>query len=200
MRGPGYLGGNPMSIPSRNLETVPVTINHVHWHATVLLDVPPVQLATEYEPSRIRQRIATYIDGRLINDALYRAVIAIRHEFGLEPYAYVVVFPQEGFEIPIDLRAISDDPARLVGFVKEPRGMREVVFDYAQLDGKVADSLAGASRDQSLSVMKQLSSDGQEFTLDDRCSHDERFAHRFEDGAYYHNFRYVATRLPEAER
>ena len=189
-----------MNSPSHSPETPPVSTNHVHFHATRLLDVPPVQLVTEYEPSRIRQRIALHIDGRVINDALYRAVIAIRREFDLEPHAYVVVFPQEGFEIPIDLRAISDDPARLVGFVKEPRGTREVVFDFTQLEGKLADSLAGASRDQSIAVMKQLSSDGQEFTLDDRCSHDERFAHRFEDGAYQHNYRYVATMLPEVER
>ena len=177
-----------------------VTVNQVHWNATALLEVPPVMLVTEYEPVRVRQMLATFVDGRHVNDVLYRAVLAIRREYELEPYAYVVVFPSEGFEIPIDLRAISDDPAHLAGFVKEPRGTGEVVFDYAQLHGKIADELPRLSREQAVGAMKVFSADGQEFTLHDRCSHDERFAHVFFDGSYHHNYRYVATRLPEVER
>lgn len=180
-----------------DLTTPPVTTNQVHWNATQLLDVPPVLLVTEYEPLRIRQLLATFVDGRHVNDALYRAVIAIRNEYELEPHAYVVVFPQAGFELPIDLRGVSDDQTRLAGFVKEPRGTREVVFDYPELQGPVADQLSGVSREVAVSAVKQLSADGQEFTLSDRCCADERFAHVFSDGTYHHNYRYVATMIPE---
>ena len=186
-------------MPMGDLPTPGVTMNQVHWNATDLLEVPPVLLVTEYEPLRIRQMIATFIDGRHVNDALYRAVVAIRREHRLTPHAYVVAFPQEGFEIPIDLRPVTDGPARLAGFVKEPRGLREVVFDYAELEGSLADQLRHLSRGEAVAVMKQLSSDGQEFTLSDRCAHDERFAHTFVNGAYRHNYRYVSSMLPEVE-
>lgn len=189
-----------MADSNDHLKPDDVTTNHVHFHATDLLEVPPVLLVTEYEPVRIRQLLATHVDGRHVNDALYRAVLAIRRETGLEPYAYVVVFPQEGFEIPIDLRRVSDDASRLAGFVKEPRRTSEVVFDCAELQGPVADSICNLSRDEALAAIKALSADGQEFVLHDRCSPDERFAHVFEDGAYHHNYRYVATSLPEVER
>lgn len=183
-----------------DLPTPGVTTNQVHWSATDLLDVPPVLLVTEYEPVRIRQLIATYIDGRHINDALYRAVIALRREYALEPHAYVVVFPHEGFEIPIDLRDVTDDPSRLVGFVKEPRGIGEVVFDYAELEGALADRLRSFSREDAVAIMKHMSADGQAFTVSDRCAHDERFAHTFVNGSYHHNYRYVSSLLPEVER
>ncbi len=182
------------------LPTPGVTMNQVHWHATDLLDVPPVLLVTEYEPVRIRQMIATYIDGRHVNDALYRAVLAIRRDHGLEPHAYVVAFPREGFEVPIDVRPITDEPSRLAGFVKEPRGQREVVFDYAELEGSLADELRTLSREEAVSVMRHLSSDGQVFKLSDRCAHDERFAHTFINGVYRHNYHYVSSLLPEVER
>jgi len=120
-------------------------------------------------------------------------VLAIQNEHGLEPFAYVVVFPDDGFEIPIDLRRITDDASRLAGFVKEPRGSREVVFDCAQLHGVLADQLCAMPRSQAVSALKTLSSDGQEFVLHDRCSTDPRFAHVFIDGAYHHNYRYVAA-------
>lgn len=177
-----------------------VTLNQVHWHASQLLDVPPVSVVTEYEPIRLRQQLAGYVDGRHVNDALYRSIVAIRREFELQPYAYVVVFPQEAFEIPIDLRAVTDHPERLVAFVKEPRGTREVVFDFAQLQGKLADGVSALSRDEAVATLKRLSADGQEFVVSDRCCDDERFAHVFEDGSYRHNYRYVATLLPEVER
>ncbi|MFW5777213.1 MAG: hypothetical protein ACOCZB_08010 [Spirochaetota bacterium] len=181
-----------------DLETPSVSLNQVHWHTSDLLDVSPVLLVTEYEPTRIRQILATFIDGRHVNDALYRAVTAIRREYELEPYAYVVVFPEEGFEIPIDLRDINDRAGGLAGFVKEPRGMREVVFDFPSLQGGLADHLSAVSRDEALAIMKRMSADGQEFTLYDRCAHDERFAHTFDDGVYRHNYRYVAAALPES--
>lgn len=179
-----------------DLETPSVSLNQVHWHTSDLLDVAPVLLVTEYEPVRIRQILANFIDGRHVNDALYRAVTAIRREHELEPYAYIVVFPQEGFEIPIDLRDISDRAGSLAGFVKEPRGTREVVFDFASLQGGLADHLSGVSREEAITIMKKMSGDGQEFTLHDQCAHDERFAHNFDDGTYRHNYRYVAATLP----
>ena len=182
---------------THDLETPAVSLNQVHWHTSELLDVPPGLLVTEYEPGRIRQLLATFIDGRHVNDALYRAVAAIRREYELEPHAYIVVFPEEGFEIPIDLRDISDGAGGLAGFVKEPRGAREVVFDFASLQGGLADHLSNVSRDEAIAIMKKMSADGQEFTLPDRCSHDERFAHSFDDGVYRHNYRYVASMLPE---
>ncbi|MFW5741696.1 MAG: hypothetical protein ACOC2D_00345 [Spirochaetota bacterium] len=178
-------------------DTPQVSLNQVHWHTSDLLDVPPVLLVTEYEPVRVRQILATFIDGRHVNDALYRAINAIRREYELEPYAYIVVFPDEGFEIPIDLRDIGDRPGGLAGFVKEPRGTREVVFDFASLQGDLADHLSGVSREEAVAIMKKMSADGQEFTLHDRCAHDERFAHTFEDGVYRHNYRYVAATLPD---
>lgn len=182
------------------LVTEAVSLNQVHWHTSDLLDIPPVLLVTEYEPVRIRQLLATFIDGRHVNDALYRAVNAIRRECELEPYAYVVVFPDEGFEIPIDLREISDRSPGLAGFVKEPRGVTEVVFDYTELQGPLADHLTGVSRSEAIAIMKQMSADGQEFSLSDRCAHDERFAHTFFNGHYRHNYRYVASALPETHR
>jgi len=170
-----------------------VTTNQVHWHTTDLLEVASVLLVSEYEPVRIRQLMANHLDGRQVNDAFTRAVLAIRDVHELEPYAYVVVFPDEGFELPIDLRPITDDASRLAGFVKEPRGSSDVVFDCAQLQGVLADQLCAMPRSQAVSALKTLSSDGQEFLLHDRCSPDARFAHVFIDGAYHHNYRYVAA-------
>jgi ABC-type transport system substrate-binding protein len=185
---------------SDSYSPAPVTLNHLHWHTNDLLEVPPVLLSTEMSAVRLRQALATYIDGRHVNDALYRAVLALRREFSLRPYAYVVTFPHEGFEIPIDLRPIAGDPGRLAGIVKEPRSVRDVPFDYAEIEGNLADHLAKLTREEAVQVLKQMSSDGQEFTISDRCSDDERFAHHFIEGAYRHNYRYVASLLPEVER
>lgn len=182
-----------MNQSTHDLQTPGITMNQLHWRASDLLEVPPVLLVTEYEPVRLRQQLAAFVDGRDVNDALYHAVLAIKREYELEPHAYVVVFPQDGFEIPVDLREITDESSRLAGFLYPPRGSREVVFDYTQLDGGLADQLRTFSRDEALASMKQLSADGQEFTLYDRCTNDERFAHRFEDGTYRHNYRYVAA-------
>jgi hypothetical protein len=180
-------------------EPAPVTWNHLHWHTNDLLEVPPVLLTTELSAMRMRQALAGFIDGRHVNDALYRAVLAMRREYSLQPYAYVVAFPEEGFEIPIDLRLIQEDQARLAGIVKEPRGVRDVPFEYVELEGRIADHLRGVSREEAIQVLKQMSSDGQEFSISDTCSHDTRFAHHFADGSYRHNYRYVATLLPEVE-
>lgn len=173
-----------------------MTMNQVHWNATELLEVPPVLLVTEYEPVRIRQELATFLEGQRVNDALSQAVLAIRNEHEFDPYAYVVVFPDAGLEIPIDLREISDDPARLAGFVKEPRATTDVVFEYTELRGTIADQLTSVSREEAITGLKELSSGGQEFLVSDRCCHDERFAHQFSDGRYHHRYRYVAARLP----
>ena len=185
---------------SEHLQPAPVTLNHLHWHTNDLLEVPPVLLSTEMSNVGLRQALAAFIDGRHVNDALYRAVLAMRREFALQPFAYVVTFPHEGFEVPIDLRPIAGDPGRLAGIVREPRSVRDVPFDYAEIAGNLADQLATLGREEALQILKQMSADGQEFTISDRCSNDVRFSHHFIDGAYRHNYRYVASLLPEVER
>ncbi|MFW5742038.1 MAG: hypothetical protein ACOC3H_01960 [bacterium] len=183
-----------MSRSTHTLETPGVTMNQIHWRTSELLEVPPVLVVTEYEPVALRRRFAALIDGSRTNDALHRTILAIDREFKLEPHAYVVVLPEFGVEIPIDLRDITDDATRLAAIVYEPRATREVIFEYTQLEGVIADQLASLSRDEAVAAMKRLSADGQEFTLFDRCVHDERFAHTFEDGVYRHNYRYVSAR------
>ena len=103
----------------------PLTWTQIHWRGNDILDVPPILLVTEMSVLQFRQAMARYMDGRHVNDALYRAVLAIRSEHELEPYPYVVGFPAVAFELPIDVREIADDPNRFVGLVKMPRGIRE---------------------------------------------------------------------------
>jgi hypothetical protein len=173
-----------------------VTLNQIHWNTSDLLEVPPVTLVTEIEPSVLRQRLATFVDGRHANDVLYRAVVAMRSHFGLEPHAYVVVFPALRLELPVDLRPLSDQPENFVGIVKAPRGTSEEVFDLAELHGRVADELSGLPREAIISVLKEMSEDGQEFLIHDQCDPSDRFAHTFASGKYWHNYRYIASELP----
>ena len=177
----------------------PVSMNQVHWRTTDLMDIPPVLLVSEFETVQIRSLIARYIDGRLVNDALKAAVHAISSDDGWEPGAYVVVFPESGLEIPIDLRRISDREQQYAGYVLEPRGSSEVAFDCAELQGKLADRFCSGPRDEAVAAMKAMSADGQAFVLLDHCTHDEAFAHHFEDGQYWHAYRYVAAALPPRE-
>ena len=174
-----------------------VTTNHVHWSSTRLLEVPPVLLVTEYEPVRIREDLATFLDGRHVNDALSQAVTAIRKEYELEPHAYVVVFPHEALEIPIDLRR---DLGRLVAPCRASSRSLAVpqksCSSTPSFAGPSRTQLVSVSREEAINGLKQLSSDGQEFLLSDRCCGDERFAHQFNDGRYHHNYRYVAAELP----
>jgi hypothetical protein len=180
-----------------DLQPQAVTLNQIHWNTTDLLEVPPVLLVTEIEQSVFRQRLATFVDGRHVNSVLYRSVAAIRSHFALEPYAYVVVFPAHRLELPIDLRALSDKPHHFVGIVKTPRGTSDEVFDLAELHGRVADELAGLPREAVIGTLKELSEDGQEFLIHDRCDPSDRFAHTFREGQYWHNYRYIASELPE---
>jgi hypothetical protein len=173
----------------------PVTINQVHWRSTDLIEVSPVLLVSEFEPVQIRSLMARYIDGRQVNDALRAAIQALRADDGWEPGAYVVVFPDSGLEIPIDLRSISDREGQYAGFVLEPRGSSEVAFDCAGLTGKLADRLCNGPRDEAVAAMKAMSADGQAFVLADHSSHDEAFAHHFEDGRYWHAYHYVAATI-----
>lgn len=182
-----------------DLETPTVTTNEIHWSTSDLLDVPPVRLVTELDPMELRQRLAAFVDGRHVNDLLYRSVVAIRSSYGGQPGAYVVVFPDQRLELPIDLREVSDEPGRLIGIVKDPRATYEMIFDLAELQGVLADQMAGMPREAAIGAMKSLSETAQSFTVHDRCDHDERFAHEFSDGTYHHNYRYVSSRLPGVE-
>ncbi len=177
-----------------------VTLDQIHWNTSDLLEVPPVMLVTELEPSELRQRLAIFVDGRHVNDVLYRAVVAMRARYGLEPYAYVVVFPAFRVEIPIDLRPLSDQPDSFVGIVKAPRSTSEEVFDLAELHGRVADELSALPREAIIGVLKEMSEDGQEFMIHDQCDPSDRFAHTFAEGKYWHNYRYIASELPELEQ
>jgi len=177
-----------------------VTWDYLHWRTNDLLEVPPVLLVTEFTTAEIRMRLAEFVDGRHVNDVLYRAVMALRKEHALEPSAYVVAFPQESLEVPIDLRQIAGEPARLAGIVKRPRSMRDVPFDLAQLKGEIADHIRNVSRSEAIQILKHLSSDGQEYDILDSCDSDHRFGHTFHAGTYLHRYRYVASLLPEVER
>jgi hypothetical protein len=147
----------------------------------------------------IRQKLAEFVDGRRVNEALHRAVSAIRINFAAEPNAYVVVFPAERLEIPIDLRELSDEPGALVGIVKEPRSTLELMFDLVELQGVLADQIKGMPREFAITAMKSLSEDGQSFAIHDQCDPGDQFAHVFDSGTYHHNYRYVSASLPGTE-
>ena len=172
-----------------------MTANQIHWNTSELLEVPPVRLVTELDPSRLRQLLAAFVDGRQVTEVLQRSVHAIRANFATEPHAYVVVFPDHRLEVPIDLRAISDEPGSYAGIVKEPRSTNELVFDLAEVQGTVADQMVGMPREYTISAMKSLSELGDTFLLHDICDSSDRFAHVFDDGAYHHSYRYVSAHL-----
>ena len=170
--------------------------------STLLLDVPPVRVVTELERTRLHALLGGLMDRRHVNDALYRAVTAMRVEHRLVPGAYAVAFAMEGFEIPIDLRPLEDpvdEGIRLVAYIKEPRRLTDVVFDLPSIQGRLADHLRSLTREHAERIMCDLSSDGQEFTIADRCDPDERFAHRFSNGRYRPNYLRVTSLLPEVE-
>ncbi|TVQ28218.1 MAG: hypothetical protein EA382_02245 [Spirochaetaceae bacterium] len=164
---------------------------------TDLLSMPPVSIVTELGTDQLRALIATFVDRRHTNDVLYRSITAIRTQYALAPGAYVVEFPRERFELPVDLREIDDRPGLFVALVKTPRGVDEVTFDLAEVAGPLADHLRTLSREDALRAMREMSGDGQEFLLHDRCDPDDRFAHRFEDGVYSHTYRIATAALPE---
>lgn len=181
------------------LTAQPVTWNQIHWRTSELLDVPPVLLVTECDPLEFRKVMATFIDGRHVNDALYRAVQAIRRDHSLEPFPYVVAFPEHAVEIPIDLRPVLDEPTQLAGIVMQPRSIHEPPFQLAQLDPKLAGTLHTSRREHAIEILKSLSRDSSEVVVSDMGDRDELFLHWFVGGSYRHSYRYVAAQLPEVE-
>jgi hypothetical protein len=144
--------------------------------------------------------MAAFIDGRHVNDALYRAVQGIRREFELEPFPYVVALPHHAVEFPIDLRPIMDEETKLVGVVSLPRSIHEPPFVLTQLDPKLAEHVHTSRREQAIELLKTMSKDSSEFMLNDVSDRDDRFVHSFVDGQYRHSYRYVVTELSEVDR
>ena len=174
-----------------------MTWDQVHWRTNQLLEVPPVLLVTECDPIEFRKRMADFVDGRHVNDALYRGVLAIRREFDLEPYPYVIALPAHGAEIPVDLQAISDEDSQFVGIVSLPRSIHEPPFLLTQFHSKLADLVNTQRREQAIGLLKDLSRDSSEITVSDIGDRDDRFFHSFVDGVYRHSYRYVAAHIPE---
>lgn len=175
-----------------------LTSDQVHWRTNRLLETPPVLLVTESDPLCFRKAMASFIDGRHVNDALYRSILAIRREFHLEPHPYVVAFPHHGVELPIDLREISDEPDRLVGIVSIPRSTNEVPFLLTQLDDDIPDHELIRRREYAIQILKDMSRTGPEISVRDIGDRDNRFMHTFSNGVYHHSYRYVAAYVPEA--
>ena len=175
-----------------------MTSGQVHWRTSRLLEVPPVLLVTECDPLNFRKAMASFIDGRHANDALYRSILAIRREFGLEPHPYVVALPQHGLELPIDLQAISDEPDHFVGIVSPPRSINEAPFLLPQFGDEKADQVLTRRRSYAIQVLKDMSRGGPAISIKDIGDRDSRFMHTFTDGVYHHSYHYVAAYVPEA--
>ncbi|MEE8440650.1 MAG: hypothetical protein V3S41_02930, partial [Spirochaetia bacterium] len=154
-----------------------MTWDQVHWRTNQLLDVPPVLLVTECDLFEFRKAMAGFIDGRHVNDALYRGVLAIRREFDLEPYPYVIVLPEHSVEIPVDLRAVSGEESQLVGIVLLPRSIHEPPFLLTQLNIDVADLAHTRRREYAIQLLKEMSKDGSEISINDIGGCDDRFFH-----------------------
>lgn len=182
------------------LTAQPVNWNQLHWRTSELLDVPPVLLVTECNPLEFRKSMAAFIDGRHVNDALYRAVQAIRRDYELEPFAYVVAFPQYALEFPVDLRPILEEETKLAGIVGMPRSIHEPPFVLTQLEAKLAEQVHGLRREHAIDLLKNMSRDSSEFILNDMSDRDDRFVHSFVDGQYRHSYRYVAADLSEIDK
>ncbi|MBU8912864.1 MAG: hypothetical protein KOO61_02500 [Spirochaetales bacterium] len=176
---------------------VSMTWDQVHWRTNQLFEVPPVLLVTECDPLEFRKTMACFIDGRHVNDALYRGVLAIRREFGLEPYPYVVALPEHAAEIPVDVRAVSGEESQLVGILSLPRSIREPPFLLPQLNIDAADLAHIRRREHAIQLLKDMSRDGSEISINDIGDRDDRFLHSFIDGMYRHSYRYVAAYVPE---
>ena len=157
-------------------------------------------LVTESNPLDFRKAMAAFIDGRHVNDALYRAVQGIRRDYELEPFPYVVAFPAHAVEFPIDLRPVMDEESQLVGIVTPPRSIHEPPFTLTQLDPKLAQAVHSARREHAIELLKSLSRDSSELILNDMGDHDDRFVHSFVDGQYWHSYRYIAADLSEIDR
>jgi hypothetical protein len=166
----------------------------------VLLDVPPVSFITRGDPFQFRVKMARFVDGRNVNDILYRAMLAIRTECELEPRAYMVWLPELAAEIPIDIRPIVDEAGFYAGIVAPPRSLHEAPFNTRDADPEIARLVEGLSREPAIQILKNRTSDGGEITLPDLSEDGPRFCHVFRDGLYRHSYRTVATFVPEINR
>jgi hypothetical protein len=175
-----------------------VTSDQVHWRFHELIEVPPVLLISRVEPVTFRMAMARHVDGRHVNDALYRAVQAIRREFSLEPYPYVVGFPGQSAEILIDLRIIADLDDQLAGIVSMPRSLHDLPFDPGVVSPELREHVAGIAREPVIQQLKDLSRSGDDLVLPDSADHDGRYTHCFSRGLYRHSYRYVTVVVPEA--
>lgn len=182
------------------IDARPVSWSLIHHRTHDLLEVPPVLLVTEVEPIAFRQRMAHFVDGRHVNDVLYRAILAIRRHHCLTPHAYVVAFPSERFELPIEIHPITGEATRLVAFVKTARSVDELPFELAELDVALANHLRHLSREQAITLLKSFTEDGTRVDLTDVCDSDLRFVHSFHDGVYLHSYRYVAATISELDK
>ena len=198
------------SIPNEHFPSLPhlsLTSDQVHWRTNPLIEVPPVRLVTEMDPVALRTMLARFIDGRHINDVLYRAVLAIRKEYDLEPYPYVIAIRSGGVELPVDLMDVSDEPGQFVGVVLEPRSVHvppfalpESIAERAHQASPGAVDGGGPHREQVFRLLKELSEEGEPVVIQDLCGHGERFVHQFADGCYHHSHRSIATTVPELGR
>jgi hypothetical protein len=182
------------------LTAQPVSWNHIHWRTSPLCEIPPVHIVTECNPLEFRKELARYIDGRLAQAALTEVVEAIRREYLLEPFPYVVSFPDDGFEIPVDLRPIAEEESELAAIVTLPRSMSEAPFDLAQLNARLAEQLHTSRREEAIEALKQLSRDTSEVVVSDIGDRDDRFIHFFIEGVYRHSYRYLAAKLDPDSR
>lgn len=170
---------------------------YLDWQCADLLEVPPVEVVTHEPVIAYRQNVARFIDGRHVNDAIYRAVLALRREFGLESGPYVVVFPQYRFEIPLDLRPI-DGEGGLAAVAYLPRSTTRTSVDLTSLEQELAGELRRLPRDAVIQRLKTFDPDGT-IELPDICG-SAVFVHRFAGRAYRHSYRYVAAGIPELDR
>lgn len=170
---------------------------YLDWRCGDLLKVPPVEVVAHGEAIPFRQLLAQYIDGRHVNDALYRAVLAIRREYSLEPGSYVVVFVTQRFELPIDLRVLVDAPG-LVAIAYTPRRVGDLPVCLSSVDDELANRLRGRPRDEVIALLREVGA-ASPIDLPDRCG-GECFRHRFSADGYERTFRYVSTGIPELDR
>jgi hypothetical protein len=174
-----------------------MTSGQVHWRTSRLLEVPPVLLVTEGDPMNLRMALASFIDGSRANELLSRSVLAIRQEYDLAPHAYVVALPQFGLELPIDLRAISDEPDHLVGIVSPPRSISDTPFLLSQLDEGIAGKELRQRRSYAIQTLKDMSRNGPAISVTDIGDRDNLFVHTFTNGVYHHSYHYLAAHLPD---
>lgn len=172
--------------------------HEVHWRYRTLIDVPPAYLVTRDDPMNFRVAMAAFVDGRNVNDVLYRAVLAIRTEYELDPFPYMVSLPELRAEFPVDIRPIDDEPGHVVGIVSEPRSLHAV--PWTSIPENIVPVVQGLSREPAIQSLKDLTRSGEEILLPDRADEGNRYHHRFLDGQYVHSYRSVVVFVPEVHR